>query len=195
MFHLLTVLHRYLRAVVKNLDAALLEIISSDRTNIITSPGASWDCPGHCAQGFHLTMVHDAELPIEVAPQLVCFCLSQSLQQTQEVSDSLPWARRQRPDSGQLIQPALRQRFSSCLSGIQMGSSPATPQIDHEMSETVTVPSNPFHPNCPRSRMTHANAAHDFALAVARSNDANAAAHDFDLAVARSNDFVFLPEN
>jgi hypothetical protein len=43
--------------------------------------------------------------------------------------------------------------------------------------------------------MTHANAAHDFALAVARSNDANAAAHDFDLAVARSNDFVFLPEN
>ena len=66
---------RYLRAVVRNLDAALLEIISSDRTNHDhhqPSPGASWDCPGHCAQGFHLTMVHDAE-PIEVAPQLVCF--------------------------------------------------------------------------------------------------------------------------
>ncbi len=177
MFHVLTVLHSYLRAVVRNLDAALLEIISSNRTNIITSPGASWDCPGHCAQGFHLTMVHDAELPIEVAPRLVCFCLSQSSQQTQEGSDSLPWDRRPRPDSGLLIQPALRQRFSSGLSGNQVGSSPATPQIDHE----TVVPSNPFHPNCPRSRMTHANAAHDFALAVARGND-----DEFS---------VFLPEN
>ena len=179
MFHVLTVLHRYLQAVVRNLDAALLEIISSDRTNIITSPGASWDCPGHCAQGFHLTMVHDAELPIEVAPQLVCFCLScqsQSSQQTQEVSNSLPWARRPRPDSGLLIQPALRQRFSSGLSGNQVGSSPATPQFDFE--SMTELPSNPFHPNCPRSRMTHANAAHDLALAVARSNDS-----------------VFVPEN
>ncbi len=181
MFHVLKVLHSYLRAVVRNLDAALLEIISSDRTNITTSPGASWDCPGHCAQGFHLTMVHDAE-PIEVAPRLVCFCLSQSLQQTQEVSGSLPWARRPRPDSGLLIDC---QRFSSGLSGNipfasgnLRGSSPETPQIDRE---TLTVPSNPFHPNCPRSRMTHANAAHDFALAVARSND-----DDFS---------VFLPEN